>query len=226
MGSELIFWDVDTQADFLRPGGKLYVPGAAKIVPNLKRLTEWTAGSDVLVIASACAHVEGDEEFQMFPPHCLVGTPGQQKIPETTLPDQWVVPNRRDAAIPDLARYSQVVIEKQKFDVFSNRNTEVLLRRLPEKPEIVLYGVVTEICVAAAARGLLERGYRVRVVRDAVQHLDEFQAHAFLREVQRRGGAVVTTDQLLAWAGAARAAGRELAARKKSTRNLPRASKG
>ena len=36
----LVFWEVDTQADFMLPGGKLYVPGAEKLLPNIRRLTD------------------------------------------------------------------------------------------------------------------------------------------------------------------------------------------
>jgi len=152
-----MFWDVDTQADFMLPQGKLYVPGAEAIIPTLAKLTSWAAQHHVLVVASADAHQPGDEEFSLYPPHCLAGTPGQKKIPETSLAPQFTIPNRHGAELPDAERYPQIVLEKQEFDVFSNPNTDSLLAQLGQ-PEIVLYGVVTEICVSAAARGLLDRG--------------------------------------------------------------------
>ncbi len=159
MDPSLIFWDVDTQVDFMLPEGKLYVPGAETIIPTLAKLTHWAEQHDVLVVASADAHQPGDEEFSLYPPHCLAGTPGQKKIPETSLAPQFTIPNRPGAELPDPERYQQIVIEKQKFDVFTNPNTESLLAQLG-KPEIVLYGVVTEICVSAAGQGLLDRGYQ------------------------------------------------------------------
>jgi len=191
-----MFWDVDTQADFMLPQGKLYVPGAEAIIPTLAKLTNWAAQQRVLVIASADAHQPGDEEFRLYPPHCLAGTPGQRKIPETSLTPQFIIPNRRGADIADAERYPQIVLEKQEFDVFSNPNTDSLLAQLG-KPEIVLYGVVTEICVSAAAQGLLDRGYRVTVVEDAIRRLDAGKGRAFLEEVRRRGGRIVTAGQLL-----------------------------
>ena len=196
MAWNLIFWDVDTQVDFMLPEGKLYVPGAETIIATLARLTGWAAQHHVLVVASADAHQPGDEEFSQYPPHCLAGTPGQKKIPETTLAPQFTIANRRRAELPDVARYQQIVIEKQKFDVFTNPNTEAFLSRLG-KPEIVLYGVVTEICVSAATRGLLDRGYRVTVVEDAIRHLDQKKGHAFLDDVRRRGGRIVAADHWL-----------------------------
>ena len=193
-----IFWDVDTQVDFLHPGGKLYVPGAEKITPNLGRLTQWAKKRGILVVASVDAHREGDAEFDIYPPHCLVGTPGQQKIPETRLPRYLTIPNHPVSAPVRLDGHQQVIIEKQQLDVFTNPNTEALLAALGKPLQIVLYGVVTEICVAFAARGLLERGHRVSLVRDAVQHLDETKAHELLADVERRGGPLVTTAEVLA----------------------------
>ncbi len=202
MDGNLIFWDVDTQVDFMLPEGKLYVPGAETIIPTLAKLTNWAAQHHVLVVASTDAHQPGDEEFSQYPPHCLAGTPGQKKIPETSLTPQFTIPNRHGAELPDAELYQQIVLEKQKFDVFSNPNTEAFLARLG-RPEIVLYGVVTEICVSAAGRGLLDRGYRVTVVEDAIRHLDRDNGRAFLEEVRQRGGRIVTAEQVLSSSAAA-----------------------
>jgi nicotinamidase/pyrazinamidase len=202
MDRNLIFWDVDTQVDFMLPEGKLYVPGAETIIPTLAKLTSWAAQHHVLVVASADAHQPGDEEFSQYPPHCLAGTPGQNKIPQTSLTPQFTIPNRAGAELPAVERFPQIVLEKRKFNVFSNPNTEALLGRLG-KPEIVLYGVVTEICVSAAGRGLLDRGYRVTVVEDAIRHLDRDRGRAFLEEVRQRGGRIVTAEQLLSASAAA-----------------------
>jgi nicotinamidase/pyrazinamidase len=198
----LVFWDVDTQADFMLPEGRLYVPGAETIIPTLAKLTSWAEQHQVLVVASADAHQPGDEEFSQYPPHCLAGTPGQRKIPQTSLTPQFTIPNRAGAELPAVARFPQIVLEKQKFDVFSNPNTEALLGQLG-KPEIVLYGVVTEICVSAAGRGLLSRNYRVTVLEDAIRHLDADKGRAFLNEVRQRGGGVATAEQLLSASAAA-----------------------
>ncbi len=193
----MIFWDVDTQVDFMHPGGKLYVPGAEAIIPHLERLTRWAQESKVLVVASADAHRESDSEFQLYPPHCVAGTPGQQKVPETLLPRRVLIPNRRLDSLPDLRGAEQVIVEKQQLDVFTNPNTEALLARLGQAQEIVLYGVVTELCVACAARGLQQRGYKLLLVSDAVRHLDEAKSRELLADVERRGGRLVTTEEVV-----------------------------
>ncbi len=193
----MVFWDVDTQADFLYPNGKLYVPGAEKIVAKLERLTRWAEAHGVLVISSVCAHHPGNPEFAVYGPHCLVGTPGQQKIPQTLAFRRKVIPNSPAVLPPNLQECGQLILEKDALDVFSNPNADEVVRKLGPKPRIALYGVVTEICVGYTARGLLNRGAQVWLVRDAVRALDEAKGEALAREVEARGGRVLTTEELL-----------------------------
>ena len=87
-----VFWDVDTQVDFMRPDGKLYVDGAERIVANLAALTDFAHGRGIRIVGSSDNHDPGDDELSetpdfvdTFPPHCLRGTEGQARIPETLL---------------------------------------------------------------------------------------------------------------------------------------------
>jgi nicotinamidase/pyrazinamidase len=198
MPASIVFWDTDTQADFIYPDGKLYVPGAEVIIPKLKRLTEWASKNGVLVVASACAHHKGDPEFAQYPPHCLVGTAGQKKIPETRLPNALTLPNRRVERPQNPLNYQQIIFEKQQLDVFSNPNIEAVLARVGPVHEVILYGVVTEICVAYAGRGLIRRGYRLRVVTDAIRHLHEAKAQIFLQDIRDSGAMLGTAGELVA----------------------------
>jgi nicotinamidase/pyrazinamidase len=206
-----IFWDVDTQVDFMLPGGKLYVPGAEKRIPNLRRLVDAAREGAVLLVSSACAHTPEDEEFREFPPHCVKGTPGQQKIPETLTQQIWTVPNRPGAELPNrFDKIQQVLLEKQKLDVFTNPNTDAVLERLGRDAEFVVFGVVTEYCVRCAANGLLDRGHRVALVTDAIETLDPAAGRRTLEELTAKGARLTTTDQALELLdGAARAAPRQ-----------------
>jgi nicotinamidase/pyrazinamidase len=198
--ANLLFWDVDTQMDFMDPEGELYVPGAEKIAANVQRLASFAAAHGIPIVASVDAHLETDPEFRNYPPHCLVGTPGQKKVAGILLPGHYVIPNRNIDLPPDLGPYRQIIIEKQATDVFTNPNVEALLRRLGRDREIILYGLVTEICVEQAARGLYQRGYHVHLVRDAIRHIDAAKGSATMAEVERRGGRLLTTDEVLAGA--------------------------
>ena len=195
----VVFWEVDTQADFMLPGGKLYVPGAERIIPNLRRLVDAAREGRVFLVSDACVHTLEDEEFKVWPPHCLAGTPGAQIIPETLTENFHLIPNRTGARLPaDLGKFQQVVLEKQTLDVFDNPNTEAVLERLDREAEFIVFGVVTEYCVRCAASGLLERGRRVAIVTDAVETLNPADGRRTLEELTARGARLLTTDQALA----------------------------
>ncbi len=199
---KVIFWDVDTQADFMLLGGKLYVPGAEKLIPNLSRLTQAARDNRVFLIGDACVHAPDDPEFAQFPPHCVRGTPGAEIIPETRADRVLFIPNRADAAVPqDLTAYQQVILEKQTLSVFDNPNAEIVLQRAAKFTDpdasIYVFGVVTEYCVRLAAMGLLERGRRVALVRDAIETLKPEDGAKALRELTARGARMITTDQAL-----------------------------
>ncbi|MCU1342176.1 MAG: isochorismatase hydrolase [Candidatus Acidoferrum typicum] len=198
----VIFWDVDTQADFMLPGGKLYVPGAEKLIPNLKRLTDAARQGRAFIIGDACTHTPDDPEFARFPPHCVQDTPGAKIIPETRAGNVLFVPNRAGWVMPkDLSEFQQVILEKQTLDVFDNPNTEKVLERVggftDADAEIFVFGVVTEYCVRLAAKGLLARGRRVALVHDAIETLNAEDGRKTIEELTSLGARLVTTEQAL-----------------------------
>ena len=201
-----ILWEVDVQADFMLPGGKLYVPGAEKIIPNVNRLIEAARQGRTLLISSADAHQPDDAEFREWPPHCVKGTAGAELIPEARAESQLVIPNHKDFVLPrDLSSYQQILLEKNTLDVFDNPNTVALLARrnasrktdTGSSPEFLVFGVVTEYCVLRAAEGLLRRGYRVSLIEDAIQSPDEKKGREILADLESRGARLITTEQAL-----------------------------
>jgi nicotinamidase/pyrazinamidase len=203
---EVIFWDVDTQRDFMLPGGNLYVPGAEKLIPNLKRLVDLARDRSVFLVSTVDAHTPNDPEFRDWPPHCVQGTPGQQKIPETLTDDFLVIPNDPDSLLPeDYRTHKQIIVEKQTLDDFDNPNTERILKQLGPDVEHAVFGVVTEYCVRLSVMGMLKRGYRVIVVTDAIETLKEEDGRRTLAEFEAHGARLVTTDDVLTAAAAARA---------------------
>jgi nicotinamidase/pyrazinamidase len=198
----IIFWDVDTQVDFMLPGGKLYVPGAEKLIPNLDRLTREARKDRVFLVSDACIHAPDDPEFQRFPPHCVRGTPGAEIIPQTIAERFLILPNRREAAVPaDLSPYQQVILEKQTLDVFDNPLTETVIERLKQftdaDAEFAVFGVVTEYCVRCVAKGLLERGRRVALVEDAMETLKAEDGKSARAEMKSLGARLVTTREAI-----------------------------
>ncbi len=195
---DYIFWEVDVQADFMLPGGKLYVPGAEKLLPNIRKLTDAARRGEVFLVSHGCFHPAKDPEFKQFPPHCVKGTAGAEFVPEA-LAEKFVrVENDDTAKLPeDLSKYQQIILEKQTLDVFESRHADKLVERLGNTAEFVVFGVVTEYCVSLAVKGLLKRKRRVAVVRDAIETLAPEVGNKTLAELQSLGAKLVTADEIL-----------------------------
>jgi nicotinamidase/pyrazinamidase len=184
-----IFYDVDTQNDFMNKDGALYVPDAELIKPNLKLLSEYAAKNKIQVIASIDNHY-GTEIFKdvegelarwggPFPDHCMEGTFGQKKIAET-----------------DPALTNAILIEKQHYDVFTNLAIEPMLQVMDVKKAIV-YGVATDFCVKAAVLGMQDRGIQCYVVVDAIKGVFTDKTKSALEEMMNARAMLVTTKQVL-----------------------------
>src|SRR5208283_4243182 len=195
----VVFWEVDTQADFMLPGGNLYVPGAERLLPNIRKLTNAARQGRVLLVSHGCYHTKDDPEFKTFPPHCIKGTAGAAYVPEALTEKVITVPNEATAALPrDLSQYQQIHLEKQTLDIFESRHAAELVKRLGNDVEFVVFGVVTEYCVRLAAKGLIERGRRVSVVEDAIETLKAADGRRAVTELKALGARFVTTAEALA----------------------------
>jgi nicotinamidase/pyrazinamidase len=191
-----VLWDVDTQVDFVLPHGKLYAQGAEETVPAMKRLVDAARAAGLVHVASADDHELTDSEISespdfrtTYPPHCLRGTRGARKIPETEQEDP--VPITLELLPERYFAGREFLLLKKNFDVFTNPNTERLLEHLrPE--EIVVFGVATDVCDDAAIRGFLSRGLSVTFVEDASKGLDDERVAA-CTAFWRENGVAFTT---------------------------------
>jgi len=181
-----VFFDIDTQIDFVYPAGALYVPGAERILPVIGELNRRAP----VVISSMDAHSEDDPEFRIYPHHCVVGTAGQHKPAITLLEPRATAPGPAEGV-------RQWILEKQKLDCFSSPHLVPLLEQLKAE-RYVVYGVVTEICVWHAAFGLLKLRKPVEIVTDAVMALDEDKARDTFSRFSTSGGKLTTSAEVLA----------------------------
>ncbi len=201
MSLPCVFFDIDTQVDFMLPHGRLYVPGAERIIPKLSRLMSFARAHDIPVVSSADAHAPDDPEFAIWPPHCVVGTPGQERIPETRFEGATVVPCRANAFSPPERWSGQTIFEKQTYDIADNPNFDAVLRSLGPRRAVV-FGVATEFCVRASALALRKRGYAVDLVVDSIKAITEEGGRKAQAELTAAGGRLVFTDEVLASVGA------------------------
>jgi nicotinamidase/pyrazinamidase len=197
----VILWDVDTQVDFMLPQGKLYVPGAEETAPAMERLVRAAREAGIVHVASADDHELADSEISeqpdyatTYPPHCLRGTRGACKIPETEQEDP--VPITLEQLPERYLRGREFLLLKKSFDVFTNPNTGRLLDHL-DPDEVVVFGVATDVCDDAAIRGFLERGLKVRFVEDAARGLDEGRVAKCTSAWRDAGVEFTTADEVI-----------------------------
>jgi hypothetical protein len=141
-----VFVDVDTQHDFCAPGGALFVTGAPEAMGPCARLVRAAVASGAPLVGSVDSHAHDAWEFATnanlgpegakpnFPPHCVKGTPGWLKLPET-LPERFyfvpVVPD--DGAVGRIPAGTQAVyFEKEVYSLFANPNAAA--RSTPSRP--------------------------------------------------------------------------------------------
>jgi nicotinamidase/pyrazinamidase len=205
-----ILWDVDTQVDFVEADGKLAVPGAGDVVPAMARLVGAARAAGVVHVASADDHELTDPEISAepdfantYPPHCLRGTRGAEKIEATKQRDPLplsLLPFP-PGLVPELIRdRREILLLKKNFDVFTNPNAEALLEAL-DPEEIVVFGVATDVCDDAAIRGFLRRGRRVVFVEDASRGLDEARTAACTAFWREGGVRFATSEEVVASLG-------------------------
>jgi nicotinamidase/pyrazinamidase len=188
-----VFFDIDTQIDFLLPAGALYVPGAERLLPALAELNRYAAEHSIPVVSDMDAHAEEDPEFKDWPAHCVAGTLGQRKPAGLLLERRVVIPS-----VPgdhSIEGAQQIIVEKQTLDVFTNPNLSALLEKL-SADRYVVYGVVTEYCVHYAITGLLKTGKPVDLATDAIREIDPAAAQRTLSEFVAAAGRLTTVAQV------------------------------
>ncbi len=177
-----LFWNVDTQYDFVSPKGKLYVAGAELLKPIWNKLTLLAREKSIGVVNTADFHYSDSAELDSnpnfintFPPHCMANTKGAEYIKETN-PENPIIFDwdKKYDNVSELINGNinrNIVIRKDAFDVFKgNLNTNSILNLLDPKI-VVVYGVTTNVCVNDAVVGLSGSVEKVYVIKDAIKEL-------------------------------------------------------
>jgi len=183
----IFFADIDTQFDFMKSKGSLYVSEAQKIIPKLKKLTEFARKNNIKIISSLDTHLNNDKEFKQFPVHCVADSSGQRKIKETLLKKRIKLRTKKYSSKyikQILNTYKQIIVEKNTFDVFSNPNAKSLFKYADL---VFVYGVATDYCVKACCLGLLKLHKQVYLVEDAAKAVDKNTADKTLRQLKKKG---------------------------------------
>jgi nicotinamidase/pyrazinamidase len=191
-----VFVDIDTQFDFMDPHGNLYVPGAENIIDNIKALFDYAKEHKIKILSSIDAHTVDDPEFNLFPAHCVKGTPGNQKIAASMCNDNITIENREQEIIESIMDHEQIIVESQTFDIFESINTDKIIKQL-DAQSFVVFGVATDYCVRAAVLGLLKRGYNVSLVTDATKSITKEGNEKSLNQMKDAGAVFTTTEDII-----------------------------
>ena len=207
----LIYWDVDTQNDFMLPGGKLYIDGAETIFPNLERLTQHARENKIPLLGSVDWHDPGDTELSdnpdfknTFPPHCLADTEGAKKVEAAAPRNPLWIPNEpqdaqtlQTAVQKHIADGGEAYLRKRRFDVFTNPNTAPLLDALNPR-RVLIYGVALDVCDAHAIEGMLARGgMQLYLALDAARAIVPAEGERLVADWKRRGVRILSTGEVL-----------------------------
>ncbi|HPF50874.1 MAG TPA: isochorismatase family cysteine hydrolase [Draconibacterium sp.] len=179
MRNDILFWNVDTQIDFVEPEGKLYVPGAELLKPVWAKILSIAAENNIRVVNTADFHYTESAELSdqpdfitTFPEHCMANTKGAEYVSETEPISPFVVDwNNENLSLEGIMHSKNIVIRKDAFDVFAgNPYTEEIVKIINPKT-VIVFGVTTNVCVNDAVVGLSQRVDRILVVEDAIKEL-------------------------------------------------------
>ena len=199
-----IFYDINTQRDFILPDGKFHIEGAEKMVPVWKAITDLARDQKARIVCSVDCHVPGDPQLKSwggpYPDHCMAGTPGQEKIAETAPLNPLTLENKEYA--PDeikkiLDHQGEIVFRRQQFEKLAGNAHLSAILRLVLRPyqDIVMYGVYTESCVDREISALVGLGPKLHLVRNAVAIVGE-ESPTFNEKLQQEGVELVSFDEL------------------------------
>jgi len=110
-------------------------------------------------------------------------------------------PKGLGATVSDLPVEGRPVLHKMHFDATREAG---FAAACPDRPAVVVAGCEAHVCVLQTVLGLLDRGRRVYVVRDAVASRRPESKETALARMVRHGAEIVTTEMVLfEWLGTA-----------------------
>ena len=160
---------VDMQNDFVTKGGTLYFEKAEEVKPKVLDCVKEHVEKGANIVFTQDWHDENDEEFKLFPPHCVKEKWGADLFKEL-----------KDA----IKEYNKALfVKKKKFSAFYETELDQKLKEI-SPTEVKVCGVATNICVLFNVEELRNRGYDVIVYENAVASYDE-KLHEFAIQEMR-----------------------------------------
>lgn len=201
---QTIFYDINTQRDFVLHDGKFHIEGAESLVPTWKAITDLARDQKVRIVCSVDCHLPGDPQLKSwggpYPDHCMEGTPGQEKIDATKPLDPLILENREytpDEIQKVLDHEGGIVFRRQQFEKLADNPHLSAILRLVLRPyeDIVMYGVYTEECVSREIAALAGVGPKLHIITDAVAMVGA-ESPTFHDKLRQQGVELLSFDEL------------------------------
>ena len=148
---------VDMSNDFVADNGTLTVGNPAQeIVPYIAALATKFLAEGNLVIVSMDAHQKNDSHFELWPPHNIVETEGQQLY--GALYD-WFQDNKNHKNL--------IYKSKTNYNAFFQTDLAETLKK-SEIRKVHTVGVTTDICVFLTVAGADAEGFKTAIHKQGV----------------------------------------------------------
>lgn len=207
MKKKTIFWDVDTQFDFMKPEGALYVPGAEGIIDRVSEVRRFALDHGYSILSDIDWHRMDNPEISekpdmktTFPPHCMAGQPGTERVGYLgQVPIDYVEIDEADMEkLQKLVQKDQfhIVIRKESLNVFDNPNTHKLVDMV--NPEhVVAFGVALDCCVYYVLTELAKhKGVKLSLLKDATKGLQTRPDKDIYDELRKAGVEITTFEEI------------------------------
>jgi ureidoacrylate peracid hydrolase len=173
---------IDMINEFCKPGGKMVLPGYEALVPPQLAVIEAArkAGAPVIwVHDSHRRNMRRDREWVKRTPHSIEGT--------------WAT-----EIIEDLgARSDEIHVVKHRYSSFFQTDLDVTLKDMLVD-QLVIFGVVTNICVRSTVHDAFFNGYEVVVPRDCCAATGAREQESTLYDIATHFGVVTEAEYVVA----------------------------
>ena len=199
MAMQRIVLDIEAQRDFFDPDGACFRPNSPAVAGQIVRLFNWVRAERIPVISTLLRLKRGGPGPMGTRPHCIDGTPGEQKLPQTILPNRinFGIRNVTDLPHELFDRYQQLVFEKRDTDIFEHARIERLITEL-EPTTFVVCGAGVGQGIVEAVVGLRVRGSEVIVAADAILDTEAPNQYLPYERMKAKGAVFAPVSHIIA----------------------------
>ena len=170
---------VDMLNDFFKEGGEMVLAGGDVLYEPIERLTRAARQLKMPVFWLNQWLSPDDTLFKKRVVHCLKGTWGAKIVDDLTVADE------------------DIIIPKRRYSGFFQTDLDLHLRERHIQ-QVVVTGVVTNICVRSTVNDAFFLGYDVFVPKDCVMATSDQLQESHLYDIDTHYGTVLGLDELLA----------------------------